>query len=123
MVVYFEQSLLVGDTQVFSVTDVTGRNLAGATVKITYPFEERIRTETLTTDATGRAEFMVTNPGTYSFTVSKPSFYPFFGEFNATGEPITPPVGFEFDMNLIYLVILVIIIAGVAYYMLVLRKK
>jgi hypothetical protein len=66
---------------------------------------------------------MVTEPGTFSFTVSKPGYYPYFGEFNVAGEPIVPPEAFEFDMNVLYIVILIVIIAGVAYYILVLRKK
>jgi subtilase family serine protease len=123
MTVYFESGLLVNEKQVFTATDVAGKGLAGATVKIVYPFENRIRTESVVTDVAGIAEFTVTTPGTYSFTVSKPGYHPFFGEFSVTGEAIALPVGFEFDMNLIYLVILIIIIAGVAYYMLVLRKK
>ena len=122
LLVFFNASVDVGVMQSFHVTDVMGRDLAGATVKVTLPFEDYVRTETLTTGADGRVEFMVTVPGRHSFTVSKPSYYPYFGEFEAFGEPIpvTPPL--EFDMNLIYIIVIIIIIAGVVYYFLVLRR-
>jgi hypothetical protein len=126
LMVYFTASLNVGETQEFSVTDITGRNLAGATVKVFYPFEERIRTETLTTGADGKVQFLVTSPGTHSFTVSKPGYYPFFGEFSVAGIAIERPsdgLFFGLDlMSLLGLVIVVIIIAGAAYYFLVIKK-
>jgi subtilase family serine protease len=120
----FTQTLPVNETQVFTVTDVAGKALAGAKVKINYPFEDRIRTESVTTDVSGVAQFTVDGAGTYSFTVSKPGYFPYFGEFEVIEETVMPPTpGFEFDMNLLYIIGIIIVLAGAAYYILVLRKK
>jgi hypothetical protein len=121
MAVYYDDALDIGETLVFAVTDAKGKDLAGADIKITYPFVDEIRTVTVTTDTTGSVSFVPDESGKYSFTVSKPSYYSFFGDFTVIG-PEEGALPFEFDMNIVYIVIVIVIIAGLAYYFLVIRK-
>jgi subtilase family serine protease len=123
MTVYFTESLLINETQFFTATDIAGKGLAGATVKITYPFEGRVRTESVTTDVAGIAEFKPTVDGVYSFTVSKPGYYPFFGEFTVAKEAVVPPLDLGFDSNLFFMLLAILIVGGIAYYFLVWRHR